>query len=40
MVTYILITFGIRPVVSLDNKVQLKDSGTMKNGCKLYNMSL
>ena len=32
--------YGIRPVVSLDSKVTLKDSGTQKDGCKLYNMSL
>ena len=31
--------FGVRPVVSLDSKVRLKDSGTGKDGCKLYNMS-
>ena len=31
-------SYGIRPVISLDQKVQLKDSGTMKDGCKLYNM--
>ena len=31
---------GIRPVVTLDKKVALKDSGTNKDGCKLYNMSL
>lgn len=30
--------FGVRPVVSLDSKVQLKDSGTGKDGCKLYNL--
>ena len=29
---------GIRPVVNLDSKVQLKDSGEMQDGCKLYNM--
>ena len=32
--------YGIRPVVALNSKVVLKDSGTMKDGCKLYNMSL
>ena len=32
--------YGIRPVVTLDSKVTLKDSGTMHDGCKLYNMSL
>ena len=32
--------YGVRPVVSLDSKVKLKDSGTIKDGCKLYNMSL
>ena len=32
--------YGVRPVVNLDSKVRLKDSGTMKDGCKLYNMSL
>ena len=31
---------AIRPVVNLDSKVTLKDSGTMKDGCKLYNMSV
>ena len=31
--------FGVRPVVSLDSKVRLKDSGTVHDGCKLYNMS-
>ena len=31
---------GVRPVVNLDSKVTLKDSGTMKDGCKLYNMSV
>jgi hypothetical protein len=31
--------YGVRPVVSLDSKVKLKDSGTIKDGCKLYNMS-
>ena len=31
---------GVRPVVSLDSKVKLKDSGTMKDGCKLYNMEV
>ena len=31
---------GVRPVVYLDSKVQLKDSGTMKDGCKLYNMNV
>jgi len=31
---------GIRPVVSLDTEVELKDSGKMQDGCKLYNMSL
>ena len=30
--------YGVRPVVSLDQKVQLKDSGTGKDGCKLYNL--
>jgi len=30
--------YGIRPVVTLDSKVTLKDSGTMKDGCKLYNL--
>ena len=30
---------GVRPIVSLDSRVTLKDSGTMKDGCKLYNMS-
>ena len=30
--------FGVRPVVSLDSKVQLKDSNTQKDGCKLYNL--
>ena len=30
--------YGVRPVVKLDSKVTLKDSGTIKNGCKLYNM--
>ena len=29
---------GVRPVVSLESKVQLKDSGTIKDGCKLYNL--
>ena len=28
--------YGIRPVVNLDSKVQLKDSGTQKDGCNLY----
>jgi len=37
--TYALF-YGVRPVVSLDSKVSLKDSGTMKDGCKLYNMSI
>ena len=32
--------YGVRPVVYLDSKVQLKDSGTMKDGCKLYNMNV
>ena len=32
--------YGVRPVVTLDSKVQLKDSGTNKDGCKLYNMSV
>ena len=32
--------FAVRPVVSLDSKVRLKDSGTQKDGCKLYNMSV
>jgi hypothetical protein len=31
---------GIRQVVTLDSKAQLKDSGTNKNGCKLYNMTV
>ena len=31
---------GVRPVVTLDKRVSLKDSGTMKDGCRLYNMSL
>ena len=31
---------GVRPVVTLDSKVRLKDSGTVHDGCKLYNMSL
>ena len=30
--------YGVRPVVSVDSKVQLKDSGTQKDGCKLYNL--
>ena len=33
-------SLGIRPVINLDSKVTLKDSGTMKDGCKLYNMGL
>jgi hypothetical protein len=32
--------YGVRPVVSLDQKVRLKDSGTGKDGCKLYNLVL
>ena len=32
--------YGVRPVVTLDSKVNLKDSGTMKDGCKLYNMEM
>ena len=32
--------YGVRPVVNLNSKVSLKDSGTMKDGCKLYNMNL
>ena len=32
--------YGVRPVVSLDSKVQLKDSGTGKDGCKLYNLAV
>ena len=32
--------YGVRPVVTLSSRVILKDSGTMKDGCKLYNMSL
>ena len=31
---------GIRPVITLSSKVRLKDSGTMKDGCKLYNMEV
>jgi len=31
---------AVRPVVTLDKKVRLKDSGTMKDGCKLYNMNV
>ena len=31
---------GVRPVVNLDFKVTLKDSGKLQDGCKLYNMSL
>ena len=34
------LSYGIRPVVTLDSKVNLKDSGTMKDGCKLYNMTV
>ena len=30
--------YGVRPVVTLDSKVRLKDSGTWKDGCKLYNL--
>jgi len=30
--------FGIRPIVTVDSKVGLKDSGTWKDGCKLYNL--
>ena len=29
---------GVRPVVSLDAKIRLQDSGTIKDGCKLYNI--
>ena len=32
--------YGVRPVVNLDSKVTLKDSGTNKDGCKLYNMTV
>ena len=32
--------YGVRPVVSLDSKVRLKDSGTGKDGCKLYNLAV
>jgi len=31
---------GVRPVVTLDSKVTLKNSGTEKDGCKLYNMTV
>ena len=31
---------NVRPIVILSNKVQLKDSGTVKAGCKLYNLSI
>ena len=31
---------GVRPVVSLDSKVRLKDSNTQKDGCKLYNLAV
>ena len=30
--------WGVRPVVTLNSKAMLKDSGTMKDGCKLYNL--
>ena len=29
---------GIRPVVTISSKIQLKDSGTTKDNCKLYNL--
>ena len=29
---------GIRPVVTISSKINLKDSGTIKDGCKLYNI--
>ena len=32
--------FGVRPIVTLSSKIKLKDSGTMKDGCKLYNMTV
>ena len=32
-------SYGVRPVITLSSKVTLKDSGTEKDGCKLYNMS-
>ena len=39
-VLQIVCYFGVRPVVTLDSKVRLKDSGAVHDGCKLYNMSL
>ena len=32
--------YGVRPVVTIDSKVQLKDSNTQKDGCKLYNIAV
>ena len=31
---------GIRPVVTLSSEIQLKDSETIQDGCKLYNMEV
>ena len=38
--TVYTVNSGIRPVVTLNSKVVIKDSGTMKDGCKLYNMEV
>ena len=34
------VNLGVRPLVTITSKAKLKDSGTMQDGCKLYNLIL